>query len=128
MENRVFDLGTVLSITTSRLLTEIGNVYEILDYMTGESLMTHQLPRVTRECAPIILKQHPQLAEVDASKVDTNNWREFLDAQIIKYGVSLPITPVGLFEHKYIDPIQEAIDMVGEEKVIIFVPPNGESA
>ncbi len=118
-ERRKFDLGTVLSITTGVLLTNIGNVYEILNYMTGDNLFTHQLPRASRECEPVILRQHPQLAEVDASGVNTTNWREFLDQQIERFGAELEIEPVGIFEHRRIDPIQEAIDMVGADKVIV---------
>ena len=47
----VYDLGTVLSVTTGTLLTKIGNVYKILNYMTGDNLFTHQLPRVSKEVA-----------------------------------------------------------------------------
>jgi hypothetical protein len=121
METKNFDLGTILSIITPILLTDIGNVYEILNYMTGESLMTHQLPRVCKECASIILQQYPQLTNINSNNIDTTNWKEFLDGQIERFGNSFEIIPVGLFEHKYIDPIQEAIDLVGEEKISIFV-------
>ena len=47
---KTFDLGTVLTVTTGRLLTDIGNLYEILNFMTGDDLMTHQLPRATEAC------------------------------------------------------------------------------
>lgn len=122
MQTRTFDLGTVLSITTGKLLSNIDNVYEILDYMTGDSLFTHQLPRASRECEPIILRQYPQLKDIDANSVNTENWKEFLDEQVSKYGNSFEIIPVGLFEHKFIDPITEAIDMMGgEDKVIPII-------
>jgi hypothetical protein len=61
---RSFSLGQVLSVTTGTLLCPIGEVYEILDYLSGEALMTHQLPRVSREAEPWILEQHPALADV----------------------------------------------------------------
>ena len=120
----VFDLGTVLSITTSVLLTNIDNVYKILDYMTGDELFTHQLPRVSDEMKPVIFEQYPQLKEVDASKVTSLNWKEFLDKQTEKYGNSFPITPCGLWEHKKIDAQEELVDMLGgdESKVIIVDP------
>src|SRR5688500_3274407 len=62
-----FPLGEVLSITTGRLVGReaIGGVYRILDYMTGESLFTHQLPRAAEECRPALLAQHPQLKDVE---------------------------------------------------------------
>ena len=52
-----FTTGQVLSAATGILMCEIGAVYEILNYMTGESLMTHQLPRVIREAQPVLLKR-----------------------------------------------------------------------
>lgn len=42
---REFDLATVLTVTTSRLLTDMDNLYDILNYLTGDDFMTHQLPR-----------------------------------------------------------------------------------
>jgi hypothetical protein len=102
----VFDLGTILSITTDILLTEIGNVYEILNYMTGDNLYTHQLPRVGQEMKPVLLEQHPELAEINASNVNSENWKEFLAEQKKKYGDSLPIVPCGLWQHQTIDPQQ----------------------
>lgn len=50
---REFHLGTILSITTTRLLAPngISDVYDICDFMTQDSNYTHQLPRVSRECA-----------------------------------------------------------------------------
>jgi hypothetical protein len=122
----VFDLGTVLSITTDVLLTKIENVYEILNYMTGDNLFTHQLPRVSREMKQVILDQFPQLAEIDASGVDTTNWEEFLNNQIEKYGNEFPIFPCGISEHKVIDFQQEAIDMLNgdESKINILILPD----
>lgn len=47
---KVFHLGQLLSITTSKLVSPVGSspiqgVYEILDFLTKDSLFTHQLPR-----------------------------------------------------------------------------------
>jgi hypothetical protein len=62
-----FALGDVLSITTDCLVSRdhIGGVYRILNYMTGDNLFTHQLPRAAEECKPALLAQHPRLAEVE---------------------------------------------------------------
>lgn len=39
-----FTVKQLFSVTDGRLSTEIGDVYDILNTFTGESLMTHQLP------------------------------------------------------------------------------------
>jgi len=117
-----FDLGTILSIVTPVLLTEMGNVYEILDYMTGDSNFTHQLPRVAAEMRPVILEQHPQLAEVNAEGIGTENWKEFLRDMVSKYGESLPIVPCGLWQHRTIDPQEEMLEMLnGDESKLVMV-------
>ena len=66
-----FHIGDVLSITTGKMVSPTGmdGIYKILNFMTGEDLYTHQLPRAMRVCAPHLLQQHPQLAEVQT--IDT---------------------------------------------------------
>ena len=39
-----FTLKQLFSIFDGRLSTEIGDVYKMLDHITGEELMTHHLP------------------------------------------------------------------------------------
>jgi hypothetical protein len=119
-----FDLGDVLSITTGRLVSRrhIDGVYDILNYMTGDSLFTHQLPRAQDECRPWLLRQHPDLAEVDADGVNAETWRGWLDAQVARYGATRPVAPIPADDHARRDPIQEAIEMVGPERVIAIDP------
>lgn len=67
METKRFTLGAVLSVTTHRLLTDIGDLYGILGWMTDDAPMTHQLPRFNAECEPWLLRWFPQLAEANQS-------------------------------------------------------------
>jgi hypothetical protein len=87
---RQFHIGDILSITTGHLVSprHIEGVYDILNFMTRDNLFTHQLPRASRECAPHLLRQHPMLDHVDASGVNADNWRAWLDAQIVKFGLT----------------------------------------
>ena len=138
---KLFHIGDVLSITTGRLVSSkhIGGVYDILNYMTGDELYTHQLPRACDECLPAFRKQYPQLfkeePKVAALLAD-------LDRRLLVYGEKdkeaqkdacavwvedvriafglpemLPLYPANEL-HTFKDPIQEACEMVGPEKVI----------
>jgi hypothetical protein len=51
VETKSFHIGDIISITSGQLvsLDHIGRVYNILDWMTGEELMTHHLPCVCEE-------------------------------------------------------------------------------
>lgn len=117
-----FALGTVLSITQDRLLCDFGEVYSILNYMTGDSLFTHQLPRAMRECRPWLLRQHPQLADVDTSTVNRENWKEQLAAFETIHGAALAVSPIPADDHARKDPVAELVEMVGEDRVIAISP------
>ena len=75
---KTFDLRTILSVTTGRLLTKrrgdrdngIGDLYELLGWMTGESPFTHQLPRFGEECTPWLLRWFPELGRAYAYLTD----------------------------------------------------------
>lgn len=70
MKTKAFSVRTILSVTTGRLLTEsagpddngLGDMYRLLEWMTGESPFTHQLPRFGKECEPWLLGWFPELA------------------------------------------------------------------
>lgn len=120
---RDFDLGDILSITTGKLVSprHVDGIYDILNYMTGDSLMTHQLPRGMTECQGPLLAQLPQLADIvtpdfHGSKDEVYAW---LDTQKAIYGDVLPVAPLAEGEHSFQNPIEELCDMVGPERVIV---------
>lgn len=121
MTTKTFPLGTVLSITTGRLLAPngIGGIYEILNFMTGDSLYTHQLPRGMRECQPYLLKQFPELAGVDVSGVTADNWAAFMNDLSQRYPAEFAVEPMPAGEHYEIDPISELAEMVHPSKIVV---------
>lgn len=125
-EKQAFALAQILSITTGRLLCEdIGAVYDILNYMTGDNLFTHQLPRASDEARPAILAQHPELADLellrDAAGVTPDNWREFLARQQRRFGSELFLEPLSQGEHIYVNPVDELVALAGDPKKVIVV-------
>ena len=112
-----FHIGTILLITGDALMTEIGDVYKILNYMTDDNLFTHQLPRVARECRPVLLRQHPQLsAWVD--DVTRENYQARLADAIKQFGEELPVEPLAANEHEYIDPMSELAEKIHPDNII----------
>lgn len=118
---REFHIGDVLSITSEKLVSPrlMDGVYDILDYMTGENLFTHQLIRARKACAPYLLKQHPELAAETCDDVSPANWRERLAELVLKYGEFLAVEPLPHGSYIPIDPITEAEAMFGPERVIV---------
>lgn len=132
-EAKDFELGHILSVTTGRLFSRtkppISGVYEILNYMTGVDLFTHQLPRASEECRPALLVQHPQLGEIEVPEFESTDivW-SWLDEQESRYGKTLPVKPLAKGEHRSIHPVEELADLVGTEKIIVVDPANPEQA
>lgn len=119
--SKTFDLGDILSLTTGRLvsLRHVSGIYDILNYMTHDDLFTHQLPRAGRECKPWLLRQHPQLASVDASGINEDNWRSWLSDQKALFGDELSVDRIPQDDHDRVDPVAELESMVGKDKVIV---------
>lgn len=120
-ETKNFHLGDILSVTAGPLVSprHIEGVYDILGWMTGESLYTHQLPRVANEARPVILAMHPQLAEIDGEACNANNWRAWLDEQITKYGETLPVPKMTAAQHERIDPMSELAEKIHPDKIVV---------
>lgn len=119
---RKFDLGDILSVTTGRLVStrHVGGVYDILGYMTGEQLFTHQLPRASRQCEGPLLQQLPQLASIEVPDdfSDADDVYAWLDKQKAIYGEVLPVEPISDGTDAQ-NPIEELCDMVGSERVFV---------
>lgn len=126
MSAKRFPIGQVLSASSGRLMCDMEGVYEILNFLTGDNLFTHQLPRAFRECQPHILRQHPQLAAFDDKKVTTENWRSMLDEAKKQFGETLELEPIPSDDHSVKDPIKELEDVVGKDRVIV-IRPEGEA-
>lgn len=138
MSKRHFHLGDILTITTGRLVSpsRMDGVYAILDYMTGDSLFTHQLPRAAKECEPWLLRQHPQLAGVSVATLETalqggdpeSAVDDWLRAQVATYGETLPVEPIPADDHERKHPVSELQEMIGRDRVhIIELPPDGDT-
>jgi len=117
---KLFHLGDVLSITTGKLVSKrhVDGIYDILNFMTRDNLYTHQLPRARRECAPVLLTQHPQLAAVTGDEVTPENFKAWLEDQCAEFGEELLVAQMPEHAHEFIDPVNELVEKVHPDKVI----------
>lgn len=113
-EPRDFPLSDILTVTTGRLLSRDGieGVYRILRYLTGDQIMTHQIPDVIDACHLPVLAQHPQLLDVvPVANADLDRIDAWLTVQESRFGSTLPLLPVEGWERR--DPVGELVDKVG---------------
>lgn len=125
-ETREFHIGDVLSVTTDRLVSprRMEGIYDILNFMAGESVYTHQIPRVGLEAAKTLVQQHPFLSDINAKDISKENWRDWLDEIIAKYGERLMIAPMTQDQHERIDPLSELAEMFHPDQIIVVEPPH----
>lgn len=121
-ETRQFPIGAVLSVTTGRLVSEnhISGVYSVLNWMSGVSLFTRQLPRVGREAAPVILAMHPHLAgaQAEAERVTEQNLGCWLRVWQRRYGETIAVPRLTRDQHERIDPLSELAEHVHPDRII----------
>jgi hypothetical protein len=124
MTTKEFPADAVLTVVTGRLLCDIGLVYEVLNFMSGESLFTHQLPRVSREATPVILATKPELqAAIDESEqVTADNWHEWLATWKARYGETIAVPKLTIAEHERIDPLSELAEKVSPDRIVVVTP------
>lgn len=111
MATKNFDISDVLSITHERLVStrHMDGVYDILGFMTGESLFTHALPRAANVCRPALLAQFPALSEDNADHVDTSNWKPWLQQMRVKHGDVFSVRPLDAGAYEALHPLAEPI-------------------
>jgi hypothetical protein len=120
MQTKEFATVDVLSTITGRLMGDIGGVYEVLNWMTGESVFTHQLPRIGREATPVVVAAHPTLQQAvdEAEQVNQENYKEWRQRWEDRYGPTIAVPKFGADTHESIDPMSELGEKVHPDKII----------
>ncbi|MGW6418832.1 DUF7736 domain-containing protein [Streptomyces sp. NPDC055055] len=119
-QTRSFPLADVLSVTTGQLLSRrhMAGLYDLLGFMTGQDVYTHQLGTAADAAAPALKAQHPFLVDLqppaDSDPADLMAWLVNAERE---HGESLAVTPLTAWKQR--DPIEDACDMVGAEKVFV---------
>lgn len=123
-ETRDFHIGDILTVISDIMVSPNGvdGIYRLLDFMTGDGLFTHQLPRAAGECGPALRAQHPDLAQLHVpTDMDGDlavlSW---LAAQVDRYGATRPVARLDPVDHTRIDPITE-LRMIRPDLPVITV-------
>ena len=117
VHHRAFRLETLLTITTGTMLGKIDDVYDILNYMTGDNLFTHQLPLAAGICKHALWAQYPLLKYARTESVDGTNWLWHIHDKRQKFGNYFRVIPLEHWVQR--DPIADMERMVDPEKIIV---------
>lgn len=117
--------GQLLSLGTGKLCCDISLVYEALNFLTGDNIYTHVIPRAMRTCEPWVRKQHAWLATVDESKCNTETVWTWLAEIEATHGKTHEIEalPEGIWQAK--DPVAELMEYmeVPRDRIITVAAP-----
>jgi len=131
MTSRTFHLGDLLSITHDYLVSprHIDGVYDIINFVTGESHMTHQLPRACGVVKPWLLKQHPWLADVTIpdNLRSEDDVLSYLVKATAQWGANHEVEamPLGMYVGR--EPIAELQEMAPNTPIIQVEIPHEDS-
>lgn len=136
-EIREFDLSDILSVTTGVLLSRrhVEGLYDLMGFMTGDSLYTHQLGRAMDSCKPELLRQMPWLANVVPPEFDGD------DSEVVKAAVFGWVDTVEAIHGRThtvragapgwrsgADPVAELDQMMGNRPVVVVRPDGSVSS
>ena len=66
-ETREFPIEVVVTAITEIMLCELGSVYDVLSFLVGRSVFTHEIPGAIRECAEPVCERYPELRAKDGN-------------------------------------------------------------
>jgi hypothetical protein len=114
-DERAWHLGDILSVTTGILVAPGGmaGVHAFLDYLTGDRLFSHQLPRAAVVCAPWLREQFPDLAGVDAGEMPAGDVADWLAGMVARFGERRAVRPLPAGRWGRREPIGELLGMMG---------------
>lgn len=129
-DTRDFTPAEIVCALDGKLIVPVGRIHELLDWMTGEPLMTHQLPRAMDECEPSLRAQHPDLAAVIIPD-GMNTWdavKAYGEKLAAEFGATRPVAPLQAEDHTSINPLTELRMMRPDAEIITVAPGDiGES-
>lgn len=125
-DTKAFATADVLSAVTGYIVSErkIAAVYDVLNFMSGESLMTHQLPRVGREAKEFMRSRIPGFEQIEreSEAITGENWKEFAARWVARLGPTIDVPRMGLSAHERIDPMSELVEYAHPSKIIVVEP------
>jgi len=128
--SREFPTAVVLTIATGRFVCDdLSNLQDCTEYLVGEPVWTHQLPRVWGEVAPWLIARHEECRRAESNvpaldglliamknpKRACRQWLKKLDLP-----ETLTVEPIPKDDHTSIDPLEELQAMKPDAEVIVI--------
>ncbi|HEX8564140.1 MAG TPA: hypothetical protein VF648_00630 [Pyrinomonadaceae bacterium] len=111
-QTQYFDLSDILAALHRNILDACGDfegALSVLSFMAGEGKYKYEFFHRGQEIfKPEILRQHPELGEINAEGVNSENYQTWINQQKDIFGETLPL--VSLNEDENADDFPEFIE------------------
>lgn len=120
---KAFPTLDVLGATSGFLLADMGGIYQVLNFMTGQDLFTHQLPRAIESAREAYIYYNPAMVPffTEIKEMTQDQILAARDFWLMKYGPTLDVPLIAPDKYEAKDPISELIDMRGGESTAIVI-------
>ncbi len=137
---RIFPIEDILTVTTGRPISRRGvsALYDLLGFLVGEVPFTHQIPRISKICAPYLLRQFPQLggSEIDQEIARLDRQIEGATEDLLaqyrilfawrvdvaeKFGAMFEVADLPEELRDSRDPIEEMAEMRGKPPIVVIL-------
>lgn len=123
MSETTLTTGQVITLGDGRLACDIGSVYEALNGLLDDNLMTHQLPRAGRFVEPHVQDACPWVTDLPPLVLEGAEDKEatvlaWVDRISAEHG---PLHTVPDLAGQWVrfNPIDEAVAMFGKDRVTV---------
>ena len=140
-QKKHFPTLAVLTVTSSRFIIKptdeskgngIGQMYDLLGWMTDDTPFTHQLPRFADECKPWIHRWYPEIKEADdliVNHCEAGESITFLQACMIqRFGPTIELQKIPRDDHEVKNGYDELVQMRGTDEDIMSVDVGGNTS
>lgn len=116
-----FETHAVLSTSTGRMLGSIDGLYEVIPYLVGRPVYTHELAYYGERAAAALKAALPTLpTEADAAGVTGKNYKDFVSRYTRELGetIDLPDSLRDVLADDR-DALSTLRDMVPEDRIVV---------
>lgn len=119
METKAFPTCDVVGAITGRLMGSMDGVYQVLAWMAGEPIWTHQLPRVIGEAWVSAIAAIPALAVLkdEHPQVNAENAQAWRDCWLDRYGPVIAVPRMTPDQHERIEPQSELVEKIHPDRI-----------
>lgn len=129
-----FETAVIFSVCQPRVACEFSKVHEAIEFLAGQSVWTHSLPRMLEALRPSLMQQFPWAYSDDAMAAnqaiadaaesgDRDSIMAVINSEMnklsAKYGATHEAREINDPTSVYKNPLSEAEEMFGDKLVVV---------